>query len=111
LKLKVTECRSSTRNLESKKRKILLGRRIGPVLQETLGSKFEVCSTFKPNVPLAEVVEDWGKLALPTVIVGGPGNCLDRHYYAVEKDLIFIAERTMNTDVGFGNLLKKHNKP
>jgi hypothetical protein len=38
-------------------------------------------------------------------------NSLDRYCYAVEKDLVFIVERTTNTDVGFDNLLKRHNKP
>jgi hypothetical protein len=44
--------------------------------------------------------------------VEGPGNSLDRHYhYAIEKDLNFIAEGTMKTNVGFVNLLKRHDKP
>jgi hypothetical protein len=68
LKQKVTEVRSFAGNLKNKKRKILLcgsshGRGIGPVPQETLGSKFEVCNIFKPNAPLAEVVEDLGQLS------------------------------------------------
>jgi hypothetical protein len=46
------------------------------------------------------------------VIVGGPGNSLDRnHYYSVEKDVNFIAERTANTNVGLVNLFRRHNKP
>jgi hypothetical protein len=32
------------------------------MLQENLGTKFDVCSIFKPNVPLALTVEDIGKL-------------------------------------------------
>jgi hypothetical protein len=31
------------------------------MLQENLGAKFDICSIFKPNVPLAKVVEDKGK--------------------------------------------------
>jgi len=49
--------------LERKERKIVLvgsshGREMGTMLQENLGSKFEVCSIFKPNAPLAKVAED-----------------------------------------------------
>jgi hypothetical protein len=52
---------------ERKKEKIVLlgssrGRGMGQMIQENLGSKFEVCSIFKPNVPLAIVVEDVRKL-------------------------------------------------
>jgi len=53
----------STQVLERKERKIVLvgsshGREMGTMLQENLGSKFEVCSIFKPNAPLAKVAED-----------------------------------------------------
>jgi hypothetical protein len=104
------------------KRKILLlgsshGRGIGPMPQETLGSNFEVSSIVKPNAPLAKAVEDLVKLGKGLakqdhiVIMGGPGNSLDRHYhYAIEKDLNFIAERMTNTNVAFSNLLKRHDK-
>jgi hypothetical protein len=58
------------------KRKIYLlgsshGRGIGPMLQENLGSIFDICSIFKPNVPLAYVIEDLGKLGktLPSRII------------------------------------------
>jgi hypothetical protein len=45
-------------------------------------------------------------------IMGGSGNSLDRnHYYAVEKDVNFIAERTANTNVGLVNLFRRHDKP
>jgi hypothetical protein len=85
-----------------KKRNILLlgsshGRGIGPMLQETLSSTFKVTSIAKPNASLAKVVEDLGKLGKGLtkqdyiVIVGGPGKSLDRHHYAMEKDLSFIA--------------------
>jgi hypothetical protein len=42
---------------------------------------------FKPNAPLANVVEDLGKLGNNLnkrdhiIIVGGPGNSLDRNYH------------------------------
>jgi hypothetical protein len=72
------------------KRKILLlenshHREIGPMLQENLATKFDICSIFKPNVPLAKVVEDIGKFGKDLtkqdhiIIVGGPGNSLDRN--------------------------------
>jgi hypothetical protein len=64
------------------------------------------------------VVEDLGKLGKGLtkqdhiVIMGGPGNSLDRNYYcSVEKDVNFIAERTANTNVGLVNIIKRHNKP
>jgi beta-lactamase superfamily II metal-dependent hydrolase len=52
---------------ESKRRILLLGssheREIGPMLQENLGTRFDVMSIFKPNATLAKVVEDLGKLS------------------------------------------------
>jgi hypothetical protein len=63
------------------------------MLKENLGNKFHIVSIFKPNAPLASVVEDLGKLGKGLtkqdhiVIVGGPG-------------VNFIAERTSNTNVG-----------
>jgi hypothetical protein len=46
------------------------------------------------------------------VIVGGPGISLDRdYYYPIEKDVIFIAESTVHTNVGFVNLFQSHDKP
>jgi hypothetical protein len=48
-----------------KKKILLLGSsidmEIGPTLEENLGTKFDVCSIFKPNAPLAKVA-DIGKL-------------------------------------------------
>jgi hypothetical protein len=56
---------------------------------------------------LAKVVEDLGKLGKDLtkqdyiIIVGRPGNSLDRdYYYPIEKDVNFIAERTVHTNVG-----------
>jgi hypothetical protein len=88
-----------------------------PMLQENLGTKFDVVSIFKPNAPLAKVVEDLGKLGKGLtkqdhIIVGGSGNSLDRNYYhSVEKDANFIAERAANTNVGPVKLFKRHDKP
>jgi hypothetical protein len=52
------------------------------------------------------VVEDLEKLCNDltkqdhTVIVGGPGNSLDRNYHnLIDKDLRFIAERMKNTNL------------
>jgi hypothetical protein len=73
---------------------------------------------FKANVTLAKVVEDLGKLGKDLtkqdhiIIVGGPGNNLDRdYYYPIEKDVNFIAERTVHTNVGFVNLFQRQAKP
>jgi hypothetical protein len=69
------------------------------MLQENLGSKFEVCSIFKPNIPLANVVEDVRKLGKDLtkqyhiIIVGGARNSLDINQdYSIDKDLNFIAK-------------------
>jgi hypothetical protein len=105
---------------KSKRKILLLGsihaREIGPLLLENLGSKFDICSIFKPIAPLSNVVEDLGMLGKDLtkqdhiIIVGGPGNSLDRNYhYSIEDDLNFIAERTSNTRVGFVNLFQRHD--
>jgi hypothetical protein len=45
------------------------------------------------------------------VVVGGPGNSLDRNYsYSIEKDINYIAERTTNTNVESVNLFQRHDK-
>jgi hypothetical protein len=36
-------------------------KKTGPMLQENLGTKFDVCTISKQNDPLAKVVEDVGK--------------------------------------------------
>jgi hypothetical protein len=88
------------------------------MLKENLGTKFDIVGIFKPNAPLAKVVADLGKLGKGLtkqdniVIVGGPGNSLDRnHYYSVEKDVNFIAERTANTNVGLVSFFSRYDKP
>jgi hypothetical protein len=69
---------------KSQKRKILLlgsshVRDIGPMLQENLGTEYEVTSIFKPNAPLALFIEHLGNLGKDLtkedliVRVGGPG--------------------------------------
>jgi hypothetical protein len=54
------------RKVRKKEKTVLLGgshgKGMGPMLQENMGSKFEVCSIFKPNTPLPKVVEDVMKL-------------------------------------------------
>jgi hypothetical protein len=79
---------------------------MGPVLQENV-----ICNIFKPNALFAKVVEDVGKLGKDLakqdhiVVVGGAGNNLDiKQYYSIEKGLNF-------TNVGFANLLRRHDKP
>jgi hypothetical protein len=111
----------SLRKNKSKTKIYLLGsshgRRIGPMLQENLWSKFDICSIFKPNAPLANIVEDLGKPGKNLtkqdhiIIVGGPGNSLNRNHYSIEDDLNFIAERTSNKNVGCVNLFQRNDKP
>ena len=92
------------------------GQDIGPMLQEHLGTEYEVTSIIKPNEPL-ENVEDLQNLGKDLtkkdhiVIVGGPGNSLDRNFkYSIERDLNIIARRTNHT-AGFVNLLRRHDRP
>jgi hypothetical protein len=60
---------------------------MGQMLQENLGSKFEVCSNFKPNAPLAKVTEYVRKLGKDLtkqdhmVTVREAGNSLDINQY------------------------------
>jgi hypothetical protein len=74
----------------------------------------DIVIIFKPNCPLAKVVGDLKKNGIDLtkqdhiVIVEEPGNILDRHYcYLIENDIVCIAERTANTNVGFVNLFKQ----
>ena len=106
LKHKDMKIKSLTGKSNSQKKKILLlgssyGWGIGPLLQNHLGTEYEVTSIFKPNGPLEDIVEDLANLGKDLtkkdhiVIVGGPGNSLERNYhYSVEEDLNFIARRT-----------------
>ena len=69
-----------------RRKKVLLlgsshGQDIGPMLQEHLGTEYEVTSIIKLNAPLENVVEDLENLGKDhIVIVGGPGNSLDRNF-------------------------------
>jgi len=80
------------------------------MLQENLGAECEITSIFKPNAPLANVVEDLRKLGnrltkRDHIKMGGPGKSLDRNYqYSIVKDINFIAEKSNNRNVGFLNL-------
>jgi len=63
LKHKDMKIKSLTRKSNSQQEKILLlgsshGRNIGPLLQNHLGTEYEVMSIFKPNAPLENIVED-----------------------------------------------------
>jgi hypothetical protein len=123
LKHKDTKIKSPTGKSKSQKKKILLlgsshGRDIGPMLQKHLATEYEVTSIFKPNAPLENVVEDVANLGTDLtkkdhiVVVGGPGNSLERNYhYSIEKDLSFIARRADHTNVRFVNLLRRYDKP
>jgi hypothetical protein len=94
------------------------GSGMGLMLQENLGFKFKVCSMFKPNAHLANVVKDVRKLGKHLikqdhiVIEGEMGNSLViNQNCSIDKDLSFIAERTSNTNVLFVNLLRRYDKP
>jgi hypothetical protein len=80
------------KNKNKNKRKLLLlgsshGREIGPMVQENLAIKLAMCNIFKPNNPLANVLEDIGKIHKGItkqnniIIVGLSGNILGRNYH------------------------------
>jgi hypothetical protein len=88
------------------------------MLQDHLGTKYDITSIFKPNVPLVNVVEDLGKLSndfkkrYHITVVGGTGNGLGRiHHYSNEKDIKFIAKGSYNVNVGFVNFFWWHDNP
>jgi len=92
LKHEDMKVKSPTGKSESQKKKVLLlgsshGRDIGPMLQNHLGTEYEVTSIFKPNKLLENVIEDLANLGKDLtkedhiVIVGGPGNSLERNYH------------------------------
>jgi hypothetical protein len=80
-----------TQENKNKRNTLLLGsshgKEIGPMLQENLGTKFEVHSIFKPNAPLVYVFEDMQKLGKGLmkqdhiIIVGGQEKSLERNYH------------------------------
>ena len=107
------------RNVQSvRKKKVLLlgsshGRGVGPQLQESLGTAYQATSIFKPNAGLSHVIEDLGSLCKDftkednVVIVGGPGNSLDRDgAYDIGGDLDKIASLTHGTNVHFVKLFR-----
>jgi hypothetical protein len=108
---------------KSQKREIVLlgsshGQDTGPMLQEKLGTEYEVTSIFKSNASLANVAEDLANLRKDltkqdcVVIMRGPGNSLHSNFhYSIEEDLNFIAKRTSHTNVGLVNLFRRHDKP
>jgi len=57
------------------------------MLQEHLGSEYEITNIFKPNAPLADVDEYLQKFGndltkrYHIIIVRGPRNSLDRNYH------------------------------
>jgi hypothetical protein len=105
------------------KRKILVlgsshGRGIGQRLQNAMGDAYTVTSIFKPNADLSNATEDTGNLCKgltkedQVVIVGGPGNSLDRNLnYQTENDISDTAQKTSNTKVKFVGFLWQHDKP
>jgi len=89
---------------------------IASLLQNHLGTEYEVMSIFKPNAPFENIVEDLENLGKDLtkkdhiVIVRGPENSLERNYhYSIEKDLNIIARRADHT-VRFVNLLRRHDE-
>jgi hypothetical protein len=90
-----------TEKNKNERKVLLLGsshvREIGLMLQEILGTKFDVCSIFKANASFAKVVEDIGKHGKGItkqdhiIVVGGPGNIMHRDYhYSIENYFNFI---------------------
>jgi hypothetical protein len=80
------------------------GRGNGHTLEGNLGSKFDVCSIFKPNSPLVKDVEGFRKLNDGLIkqdhVVGGPGYIAhyyyyhdDHHHHSIRQDINSIAER------------------
>lgn len=106
-----------------KRRKVLLlgsshGRGVGQLLQEELGSKYQVTNFFKPSASLSQVVEDIGSLCKDfgkedhVVIVGGAGNSIDRDKgYSIKSDLVKIASATGRTNVEFVPVLRRYDRP
>jgi hypothetical protein len=109
LKHESKKIKSVLEKISSKNKILLLGsshaREVGPMLKDSVGKRFDIVSIVKPNAALTNAAEDLSKLGKDCttkdhiVIVGGPGNSLDRNYnYLIEKDINFIAEKTTNTN-------------
>jgi hypothetical protein len=77
-----------------------------------------VTNIFKPNATLGNVVGELKELSKDftkedhVIIVGGPGNSLDRDLnYKIENDINSIAKNSTHTNVGFVGLLERHDRP
>lgn len=107
----------------AKRKKVLLlgsshARGVGQLLQDQLGSEYQVTNFFKPSAGLGQVTEDLGSLCKDftkedtVVIVGGPGNSIDRDPgYNIECDLAKIESATRHTSVEFVSVLRRHDRP
>lgn len=108
---------------DGRKSKVLLlgsshGRGIANLLKEELGNDYEICSIVKPSAGLTHVTEDLVKLSSGftkrdhIVIVGGPGNSLDRDFnYSIEKDLVNVSKDSSHTNVAVVELFDRYDKP
>ena len=86
--------------------------------KEDLGKNLNVESIFKPSAELADVTKDLVKLTSNftkgdhVVVVGGPGNSLDRNSnYCINDDLINISKNSSHTSVKFLGLFERHDRP
>jgi hypothetical protein len=77
-----------------------------------MGDAYALTSILKPNADLSNVTGGIENLCKglnkedQAVIVGGPGNSLDRNpNYQIEKDISDIAQKTSSTNVKFVGLL------
>ncbi|KAJ4425506.1 hypothetical protein ANN_27700 [Periplaneta americana] len=108
---------------DGRKSKVLLlgishGRGIANLSKEELGSDYEICSIVKPSAGLTHLTEDLVKLSSDftkrdhIVIVGGPGNSLDRDVsYSVEKDLENTSKDSSHTNVEVVEIFDRYDKP
>lgn len=107
---------------DAKRRVLVVGsshaRGIRERLQAKLGEEYTVTSIFNPNAGLSHVagnVRDFAKDLNKedhVVIVGGPGNSLDRNLnYTIEMDMDHIAKASSHTNVSFVNLFWRYDKP
>jgi hypothetical protein len=72
------------------------GRGIRHRPQNAVGDAYTVTSIFKPNADLSKDLTKEDKV----VIVGGPGNSLDRNLnYQIEKNISDISQKTSRTNV------------
>jgi hypothetical protein len=77
-----------------------------------------VTNIFKPNATLVNVVGELKTLRKDltkddqVIIVGGPGNSLDRDLNdKIENSMDNIAENSNHTNVGFVGLFDRHDRP